>query len=74
MTFAYSGVMETQRTSAPSSEDQALRDWQEATAKVSAAAAKLQAKNVDDSDFEELRRLRAAERESWQRCRPHWAD
>lgn len=66
--------METQRTSAPSSEDQALRDWQAATAQVSASAAKLQAKNVDDSDFEELRRLRAAERESWQRCRPHWTD
>ena len=74
MECAYSVVMESNRTSAPSSEDQALRDWQAATAQVSSSAAKLVAKSVDDSDFEELRRLRAAEREAWQRCRPHWSE
>ncbi len=66
--------METQRTAAPSSEDQALRDWQAATEQVSTHAAKLAANKVDDSTFEELRRLRAAEREAWQRCRPHWSE
>lgn len=66
--------METQRSSAASSEDQALRDWQAATQQVSASAAKLESKKVDESAFEELRRLRAAEREAWQRCRPHWSE
>lgn len=66
--------METQRTDASTSEDQALRDWQAATAAVSASAAKLEPKKVDESTFEELRSLRAAERESWQRCRPHWSE
>jgi hypothetical protein len=70
----YSGVMETQRTTAPSSEDQALRDWQAATAKMSEAAQKVQVNKVDEATFEDLRTLRAAEREAWQRCRPHWAD
>lgn len=66
--------METQRTSAPSSEDQALRDWQAATEQMSSFAAKVEAKKVDESTFAEMRRLRAAERESWQRCRSNWSE
>ncbi|MCZ3389917.1 MAG: hypothetical protein LH645_12580 [Actinomycetia bacterium] len=66
--------METQRTAAPSSEDQALRDWQAATEQVSKFAAKAESKKVDEATFEEMRRLRGAEREAWQRCRPHWSE
>ncbi len=66
--------METQRTASPSTEDQALRDWQAATEAVSKYAAQVEPKKVDEDTFEELRRLRGAERESWQRCRPHWSE
>lgn len=66
--------METQPTAAPASEDQALRDWQAATEQVSKYAAKVESKKVDEATFAELRRLRTAERESWQRCRPHWSE
>ncbi len=66
--------METQRTAAPSTEEQALRDWQAATEQISKYAAQVEPKKVDEDTFEELRRLRAAERESWQRCRPHWSE
>jgi hypothetical protein len=66
--------MDTQRTAAPSSETQALRDWQAATEQVSAFAAKAESSKVDTATFEEMRRLRAAERESWQRCRQHWSE
>jgi hypothetical protein len=41
---------------------------------MSEAAQKVQSNKVDESTFEDLRTLRAAEREAWQRCRPHWAD
>lgn len=58
----------------PSTEADAVRDWQAATAQLSAFAATISPSAVDDETFQKLRGLRQAERDAWQRCRPHWSE
>jgi hypothetical protein len=57
-----------------STEADALHSWQTATEQLSAFAATVSASSVDDTTFQKLRGLRQAERDTWQRCRPHWSE